>query len=247
MPTWHKIPKLHLTGTVIICRTGFSSKAYRAQSPSLLSFIDANKHCEHPSTQTVHWADSAHVSKAPPGWDISDNPKSSKAPEQRCAMDSSDTWIREQLRQIRTSQCCVSEITQLPLSLPQWRELKPWKQQSHRSKMLSLPVTATPACQQDEWPKHSPIPYGWAAWGTWAVRLDLAQGSSVLRHTNLYIRGYLLFACVSDLCTDANCSLCLGKLTLGVLLLTLTSTDLVWLNRQEFQTSLKHSSAKPIS
>lgn len=149
MPTWHKIPKLHLTGTVIICRTGFSSKAYRAQSPSLLSFIDENKHCEHPSTQTVHWADSAHVSKAPPGWDISDNPKSSKAPEQRCAMDSSDTWIREQLRQIRTSQCCVSEITQLPLSLPQWRELKPWKQQSHISKMLSLPVTATPACQQD--------------------------------------------------------------------------------------------------
>lgn len=130
-----------------------------------------------------------------------------KASEQRCAMDSSDTWIREQLRQIRMSQCCVSEIAQLPLSLPQWWELKPWKQQSHRSKMLSLWQPLLLVSRMTD-PSTAPFPHGWAAQCMWAARLDSAQGSSVLKHTNLHIHGYLLFTWVSDLCTQGNCSLC---------------------------------------
>lgn len=84
------------------------------KAPHCCHFIDGNKHCEHPSTQTLHWADSAHPSKPPPDRTSQIMPKAS---EQKCAMDSSDTWIRGQLRQIKTSQCCVCEIPQLPLSL----------------------------------------------------------------------------------------------------------------------------------
>lgn len=125
-----------------------------------------------------------------------------------------------------------------PISLPRRWELKPWKQQSHISKMLRLWQPLLLVNRMTE-PSTAPFPYGWPAWYMRAARLDLAQGSSVLKHTNLYIHGYLLFTCVSDLWTQDNCSLCLGKLTLGVLLLTLTSADLVWLNRQDLKTSLK--------
>lgn len=116
------------------------------------------------------------------------------------------------------------------LPATQW-ELKPWKQQSYTSEvpgrgqpLLLLPRVADP--------RAAPFPCGWAACRTRGARLDLARGSSVRSHTVSCIRDYLLFARVSDLCAQAKRGLCLGKLTLGVLLLTLKSTDLVWLNRK---------------
>lgn len=102
------------------------------------------------------------------------------------------------------------------------------------------PVTAslwqplTPACQQDAWPKYSPFPI----WLSCLVDVSCTTGPFLCvlcTETHQLIHSWFLISGVSDLCTQDNCSLCLWKLTLGVLLLTLASTDLACLNRQEFQ------------